>query len=197
MKSNTHVLWRELRLWSLLCLGLLSPWMAQAQLVRLDTTEGVILIELNQEAAPKTVKNFMQYMQAGHYNGLIFHRVIPTFMIQAGGYDAKHKERATRPGGLELESRNGLLNQRGTIAMARRAEPNSAGAQWFINVVDNPFLDAERARDGHGYAVFGKVVEGMDVVDRIKDIPTEKAPPFFENLPVKPVIIKKATLEKN
>jgi peptidyl-prolyl cis-trans isomerase A (cyclophilin A) len=155
---------------------------------------GDIVVELDADKAPKTVANFLQYVKAGQYNGTIFHRVIENFMIQGGGMTPDMKEKPTRPP-IPLESRNGLSNVRGTIAMARTMDPNSATAQFFINVKDNPFLDAANARDGNGYAVFGKVVEGLDVVDKIKAVPTGNKPPH-QNVPLEPVVIKKATVEK-
>lgn len=167
---------------------------AQAQRVKLATSAGDIVLELDREKAPKTVDNFLQYVRAGHYNGTIFHRVIPTFMIQGGGMDAKMAEKPTRAP-IPLEARNGLSNVRGSVAMARTMDPNSASAQFFINVVDNAFLDAANARDGHGYAVFGKVVEGLDVVDKIRDVPTASRGPH-QNVPTMPVTIQKATVEK-
>jgi peptidyl-prolyl cis-trans isomerase A (cyclophilin A) len=167
---------------------------ALAQRVKLATSAGDIVLELDREKAPKTVDNFLQYVRAGHYNGTIFHRVIPTFMIQGGGMDAKMAEKPTRAP-IPLEARNGLSNVRGSVAMARTMDPNSASAQFFINVVDNAFLDAANARDGHGYAVFGKVVEGLDVVDKIRDVPTASRGPH-QNVPTMPVTIQKATVEK-
>ena len=163
---------------------------AWAQKVKLETTAGNIVIELDAAKAPKTVDNFVQYVKAGHYDGTIFHRVIPNFMIQGGGMTADRREKPTRAP-IPLEARNGLVNTRGTVAMARTPDPNSATAQFFINVVDNAFLDAANARDGFGYAVFGKVVSGMDVVDRIRGGAT--GPGDFPN---EPVVIKHATLEK-
>jgi len=171
---------------------LLGP--AFAQKVKLATSAGDIVIELDAEKAPKTVDNFVQYVKAGHYDGTVFHRVIPGFMIQGGGMKPDLSEKPTRAP-IPLESRNGLLNQRGTVAMARTGDPNSATSQFFINVVDNAFLDQANSRDGNGYAVFGKVIEGMDVADKIVAVPTKNAGPF-QNVPVTPVIIKKATLEK-
>jgi peptidyl-prolyl cis-trans isomerase A (cyclophilin A) len=162
--------------------------------VKLATSEGDIVVELHRDKAPKTVDNFVQYVKAGHYDGTIFHRVIPTFMIQGGGMKPDMSEKSTRAP-IALESRTGLSNTRGTLAMARTMDPNSATAQFFINVTDNPFLDQPNARDGNGYAVFGKVVSGMEVVDKIKAVPTQNAGPH-QNVPVKPVVIKKATLEK-
>lgn len=177
---------------ALLCLALAGP--ALAQKVRLATSAGDIVVELDREKAPKTVDNFLQYVKDGHYDGTIFHRVIPGFMIQGGGFDPGMKQKNTRAP-IPLESRNGLSNARGTIAMARTAVPDSATAQFFINVVDNTMLDQAQSRDGQGYAVFGKVVGGMDVVDKIKDVPTASAG-MHQNVPVTPVVIKKATLEK-
>ena len=161
--------------------------------VALETSEGKIVIELAPKEAPKSVDNFLTYVKAGHYDGTVFHRVIPTFMIQGGGFAADMSERPTRPP-IPIESKNGLKNARGAVAMARRADPNSATAQFFINVVDNPRLDYP-AHDGHGYAVFGKVVEGMEVVDKIRDVPTENRGPH-QNVPVKPVTIKSARVVK-
>lgn len=161
-----------------------------AQKVRLATSEGDIVLELDPAKAPKSVANFLQYVKSGHYNGTVFHRVISTFMIQGGGMTADLKEKATRPA-IELESRNGLVNQRGTVAMARTSDPNSATSQFFINVKDNDFLNQSQSRDGNGYAVFGKVVSGMEVVDKIKAVPTGPG-----DVPLKPVIIKQATVEK-
>jgi len=165
-----------------------------AQTVRLSTSQGDIVVQLDAAKAPKTVDNFVQYVKAGHYNGTIFHRVIDGFMIQGGGMTADMKEKPTRAP-IPLESRNGLNNQRGTIAMARTMDPNSATAQFFINVKDNAFLDAEQSRDGQGYAVFGKVVQGMDVVDKIRKVPTGQKG-MHGDVPLSPVLIKQATLEK-
>jgi len=163
---------------------------ALAQKVKLETSAGDIVIELDAAKAPNSVDNFLKYVKAGHYNGTVFHRVISNFMIQGGGMTTDLKEKPTRPP-IGLESRNGLTNQRGTVAMARTNDPNSATAQFFINVKDNDFLNQANARDGNGYAVFGKVVEGMDVVDKIRAVPTGAG-----DVPVTPVVIKKATVEK-
>jgi len=163
---------------------------ALAQKVKLETTAGNIVIELNAAKAPKSVDNFLQYVKSGHYNGTVFHRVINNFMIQGGGMTADMKEKPTRPP-IELESRNGLTNDRGTVAMARTSDPNSATSQFFINVKDNAFLNQAQARDGNGYAVFGKVIEGMDVVDKIRAVPTGPG-----DVPLSPVVIKRATVEK-
>jgi peptidyl-prolyl cis-trans isomerase A (cyclophilin A) len=170
--------------------ALFASGAALAQKVRLATSAGDIVVELDPAKAPKSVANFLQYVKAGHYDGTIFHRVIANFMIQGGGMTADMKEKETRAP-IPLESKNGLLNQRGTLAMARTPDPNSATAQFFINVKDNDFLNQANSRDGNGYAVFGKVVEGMDVVDKIKATPTGPG-----DVPVQPVIIKKATVEK-
>lgn len=171
-----------------------TTFAAHAQKVRLATTAGDIVVELDAAKAPKTVDNFVQYVKAGHYNGTIFHRVIDNFMIQGGGMTADMSEKATRAP-IPLESRNGLTNQRGTIAMARTPDPNSATAQFFINLKDNDFLNAEKTRDGHGYAVFGKVVQGMDVVDRIRTAKTGDKN-GHQNVPLEPIVIKQATVEK-
>ncbi len=177
-----------------LALALSVPFVVQAQKVRLATSLGDIVVELDPAKAPKSVDNFVQYVKAGHYDGTIFHRVIPTFMIQGGGMTADMKEKATRAP-IPLESRNGLQNLRGAIAMARTPDPNSATSQFFINVQDNPFLDQPNSADGNGYAVFGKVVAGLDVVDKIRAVATgTKA--GHRDVPVDPVTIKKATLEK-
>lgn len=167
---------------------------AFAQTVRLATSAGDIVVELDAAKAPKTVDNFVQYVKAGHYDGTIFHRVIPGFMVQGGGMKPDLKEKPTRKP-IALESRNGLSNARGTLAMARTMVPDSATAQFFINVADNSFLDQPNARDGNGYAVFGRVTAGMDVVDKIVATPTTSSGPH-QNVPVTPVIIRKATLEK-
>jgi len=184
---------------SLFCAAAVALLMAAApawaqQKVLLATSEGDIVLELDRAKAPKTVDNFLTYVKAGHYDGTIFHRVIPSFMIQGGGMNPDMSQKKTLSP-IPLESRNGLSNVRGSVAMARTGDPNSATAQFFINVVDNAPLDQANARDGHGYAVFGKVVAGMDVVDKIRAVPTQSAG-MHQNVPVKPVVIRKATLEK-
>ena len=189
MNPSRH--WLTALLASTALLAALPAW---AQKVRLATSQGDIVVELDAEKAPKTVANFMAYVKAGHYDGLIFHRVIPTFMVQTGGYKPDLSEKPVRAA-IPLESRNGLSNVRGSLAMARTGIPDSATSQFFINVVDNLFLDQPNARDGNGYAVFGKVIEGMDVVDKIKDVPTQPKGQH-ENLPVTTVTIRKATVEK-
>jgi peptidyl-prolyl cis-trans isomerase A (cyclophilin A) len=177
----------------LLASALTSAWSQTTQRVRLDTDMGSITLELDAAKAPITVRNFVQYVQDGHYNGTVFHRVIPDFMIQGGGFTPNMAQKPTREP-IAIESRNGLRNVRGTIAMARTMVPDSATAQFFINVKDNDFLDQANSRDGHGYAVFGRVVAGMDVVDRIRQVPTGNRG-GHQNVPLQPVTILKATLE--
>jgi cyclophilin family peptidyl-prolyl cis-trans isomerase len=160
--------------------------------VKLETSLGNIVLQLDAQKAPLTTANFLEYVKAGHYDGLVFHRVIPNFMIQGGGYDEKMKERSTRAP-IKNEASNGLKNVRGSVAMARTSNPNSATSQFFINHGDNDFLDYP-GQDGYGYAVFGMVVEGLDVMDKIAATPTGNAPPFGRDVPVTPVVIKKATL---
>lgn len=182
--------------------ALLAAAGACAQVVKLQTSEGDIRIALNAEKAPKTVANFLQYVKAGHYNGVVFHRVIDGFMIQTGGYDARLAQRPnqvlqprpTKPP-IPLESHNGLSNVRGSVAMARTNDPNSATAQFFINVADNVNLDGQPDNPSTGYAVFGQVIDGMDVVDKIRLEPVS-AYQVHQHLPVKPILITKATVEK-
>ncbi len=165
--------------------------------VKLETTHGDIVLELFGDKAPITVQNFLRYVKDGHYDGLIFHRIIPTFMIQGGGYTPELQERTERlRDPIKNEWKNGLKNLRGTIAMARTQAPDSATAQFFINVVDNDRLDGPIS-GGAGYCVFGHVVEGMDVVDKIKDIEVTDHPKLAgmgKVVPVEPVIIKSAKL---
>ncbi len=144
---------------------------AGASRIVISTSMGDIKAELYPDKAPATVKNFLEYVSKGHYTGTIFHRVIPTFMIQGGGYTEKMEEKPTGPG-IKNEGGNGLKNERGTLAMARTSDPDSASAQFFINVVDNSFLNKDENPDGFGYAVFGKVTEGLEIVDKIKDVET-------------------------
>jgi peptidyl-prolyl cis-trans isomerase A (cyclophilin A) len=167
---------------------------AMAQTVKITTNQGDIIVQLEAAKAPKSVENFLQYAKAGHYNGTIFHRVIDGFMIQGGGFTPDMQQKPTRPP-IPLESRNGLSNVRGTLAMARTNVPDSATSQFFINVKDNGFLDSARSPDGNGYAVFGKVTQGMDVVDKIRKVETSQRGPFGD-VPVQPVIIKQVTIEK-
>ncbi|MCE2909649.1 MAG: peptidylprolyl isomerase [Burkholderiaceae bacterium] len=172
------------------CLVLAAALPAWAQKVRLATSAGDIVLQLDADKAPVTVANFLAYVRAGHYDGTVFHRVIDGFMIQGGGMDARLREKPTRAP-IRLEAGNGLSNVRGAVAMARTSNPDSATAQFFINVVDNPRLDTF----GGGYAVFGQVVQGLDVVDRIKAVPTQPQGPH-QNVPVSPVTITKATVEQ-
>ena len=159
--------------------------------VELETTMGNIVIELNQEKAPNTVANFLEYVKSGHYDGTIFHRVIDGFMIQGGGMDANMKEKSTNAP-IKNEADNGLKNEVGTIAMARTSDPHSATAQFFINVKDNSFLNfSGKNPQGWGYAVFGKVTEGMDIVNKIKGVPTGKYG-FHADVPTTPVVITHA-----
>ena len=158
--------------------------------VRLVTNLGEIEIELYPDKAPVTVKNFLAYVDAGFYNGTMFHRVIPGFMIQGGGLDQKMNEKQMRPP-IKNEADNGLKNLTGTIAMARASDPHSATAQFFFNLKDNEFLNHRaKSKQAWGYAVFGKVVNGMDVVRRIESMPTHTVY-FYENVPVKEVVIQR------
>lgn len=165
-----------------------------AQKVKLSTSLGDIVIELDATKAPRSAANFLQYVNDGHYNGTVFHRVIDNFMIQGGGMLPDMSQKPTRAP-IPLESRNGLDNARGTVAMARTNDPNSATAQFFINLKDNQFLNASRSADGNGYAVFGKVIAGMDVVEKIRGVPTTSQGPY-QNVPAEPVLIKQASVEK-
>ncbi|HEY0491632.1 MAG TPA: peptidylprolyl isomerase [Telluria sp.] len=166
-----------------------AAFAAEAPQVSIKTSMGEIVLELDQEKAPKSSANFLAYVKSGFYKGTIFHRVIDGFMIQAGGYDAKLQPKRTR-NAIPIESKNGLSNVAYSVAMARGDNPNSATSQWFINVVDNPGLDFPGS-DGHGYAVFGKVVKGHEVVDKIKGVLVDDKP-GFQNVPVIPVVIESA-----
>lgn len=160
--------------------------------VALDTSKGKIVLELDADKAPQTVSNFLTYVDAGFYDGTIFHRVIPGFMIQGGGFSAEMQQKQTRPP-IQNEADNGLLNQRGTIAMARTPDPHSATAQFFINTVDNDFLNHKgKSQQNWGYAVFGLVVEGIDVVDEISRIKTVSRG-THRDVPAQPVVIVGAT----
>jgi len=161
--------------------------------VDIKTSLGTIRLELYPDKAPKTVENFLQYVKDGHYNGTIFHRVIDGFMIQGGGFDKSYNQKPTRKP-IENEAKNGLKNDVGTVAMARTPAPHTASAQFFINLNNNEFLNAERAQDGWGYAVFGKVVSGMDVVTRIAKTPTGAAGPFRSDVPKQAVLIESVTV---
>ena len=164
-----------------------------APAVKFQTTMGDFVVEVYPERAPKTVDNFLQYVKAKHYDGTIFHRVIGNFMVQGGGYTKSYSQKPTRPP-VMLEASNGLTNDLGTIAMARTNDPNSATSQFFINVKDNPFLNAKGKSDG--YTVFGKVISGMDVIEKIKQVPTGSGGEFRSDVPATPIIINAATLVK-
>jgi peptidyl-prolyl cis-trans isomerase A (cyclophilin A) len=216
-----------------LSLGLGLGWMpgtaaaAGSPQVKFATSAGDFVVELYPDKAPRTVENFLRYVRDKHYDGTVFHRVIPNFMVQGGGYDARYVEKPTRPPvkheGREALARGGPRNVVGTLAMARTGDPDSAGAQFFINVKDNAFLDPvvvppgdpvarfeyqgrvyqnvpraqlENAPPLYGYTVFGKVVSGMDVIDRIKAVPTGPGGPFATDVPKTPVVINSATLLK-
>lgn len=178
-----------------LSLALLLPLAATADnpQVTMETSEGTVVIELHQDKAPVTVANFLQYVDQGYYNGTVFHRVIPRFMIQGGGFTRDYQQKDTLAP-ITNEANNGLRNLRGTLAMARTSDPHSASSQFFINTVNNPNLDhrGENA-SGWGYAVFGKVVKGMDVVDRISALPTGRGTLNgmpASDVPNRPVIIR-------
>lgn len=160
--------------------------------VVIETTMGSFTIELDAARAPKTVQNFLAYVDAGHYTGTIFHRVIDGFMVQGGGYDAAYDKKSTRAP-IMNEADNGVKNERGTVAMARTNDPHSATAQFFVNVSDNTFLNHKSKTDREwGYTVFGKVVNGMDVVDRIKAVKTGEQGPFAKDAPLEAVSIVSA-----
>ena len=162
--------------------------------VKIETNMGAFTVELNEKAAPKTVANFLAYVKSGFYKNTLFHRVIPNFMIQGGGFVSGMDEKDTRAP-IPIESRNGLSNARGTIAMARTNDPNSATSQFFINVKDNHFLNANASRDGYGYTVFGKVIAGMNTVDAIAPVKTHSVG-YFDDVPIRDVVIKKMTIVK-
>ncbi|EGB16018.1 Peptidylprolyl isomerase [Pseudodesulfovibrio mercurii] len=162
-------------------------------MIKMETSMGDIVIELDFDKAPKTAANFQQYVEEGFYDGLIFHRVIDNFMIQGGGMDKNMKEKATRAP-IKNEANNGLTNDKYTLAMARTMDPHSASSQFFINVKDNGFLNfSSETPQGWGYAVFGKVVEGQDVVDKIKGVATGRHG-FHDDVPAEPVLIEKASV---
>ena len=161
--------------------------------VELDTNMGAIVIELNEEKAPKTVENFLNYVKSGHYDGTIFHRIIDGFMIQGGGMDADMNEKSTNKP-VENEADNGLKNDAGTIAMARTQDPHSATSQFFVNVKDNDFLNhSGKNMQGWGYTVFGKVTSGMDVIEKMRGVPTGRFG-MHADVPKEPVVINSATI---
>ncbi|MBT9461445.1 MAG: peptidyl-prolyl cis-trans isomerase [Rugosibacter sp.] len=159
-------------------------------MIKLTTNHGVITLELNAEKAPKTVANFIDYVQKGQFDNTIFHRIIPGFMVQGGGFEPGMKQ---KPVGapIDNEANNGLGNNYYTVAMARTSDPHSATAQFFINVADNDFLNYGTCQDGWGYCVFGQVVEGKDIVDKIKAVPTSTVS-FHQNVPTEDVVIERA-----
>jgi len=204
-----------------------SAFAAEPPQVRFSTTAGDFVVEVYPDKAPKTVENFLRYVKDKHYDGTVFHRVIDNFMVQGGGYDKRYAQKPTRAPvpheGREALAKGGPKNVRGTLAMARTSDPNSASAQFFINVKDNSFLDPvpippgdpvprfeyqgrvylnearatlEKAPQLYGYTVFGRVVSGMDVIDRIKSVPTGPGGPFPSDVPTTPVVIESATLVK-
>ena len=177
-----------------LALGLCSlTALAANPHVALKTSQGTVEVELYPEQAPKTVANFTQYVKDGFYDGTLFHRVIDGFMVQGGGFDRTFKEKPTRAS-IPNEANNGLKNEPGTLAMARTSDPNSASAQFFINVADNAFLNYRApTTQGYGYAVFGRVVKGMHVVNRIAKSRTTRQG-MYQDVPATPVLIEKATL---
>ena len=170
---------------------ILSTAAVAAPSVEMQTSMGKIVIELDSEKAPVTVKNFLQYAKDGFYNGTVFHRVMDGFMIQGGGF-TKDMDQKTPDKPIANEAKNGLKNDRGTIAMARTQDPHSATAQFFINHKDNAMLDYP-SRDGWGYAVFGKVTKGMDIVDKIAKVPTGNRS-GHQNVPIEPVVIQSITI---
>ncbi|MRR51070.1 MAG: peptidylprolyl isomerase [Rhodocyclaceae bacterium] len=164
-------------------------------MIKLHTSFGAITLELDADKAPKTVTNFIEYVQSGQFDNTVFHRVIPGFMIQGGGFEPGMKQKAVRApieNEAEMSFKAGLKNSRGTIAMARTSDPHSATAQFFINLVDNDFLDFKAANSqGWGYCVFGKVVDGMDVVDKIQGVKTGRSG-FHQDVPLEDVVIERA-----
>lgn len=175
-----------------------EAWAQAPAQVKFATTAGDFVVEVYPDKAPKTVDNFLQYVKDKHYDGTIFHRVIPNFMIQGGGFDAQYVQKKTRAPvpheGREALAKGGQKNVVGTLAMARTNDPQSATAQFFINVKDNAFLDP--TADQYGYTVFGKVTSGMDVIQKIKAVPTGPAGPFGSDVPKTPILINSATLVK-
>ena len=165
-----------------------APKAASSSFVQVTTTLGSFTLELNAERAPLTVAHFLKYVDQGHYTGTIFHRVVANFVIQGGGFDSSYKV-VPAPAKVVNESGNGLTNERGTVGMARTQDPHGSDAQFYVNLYDNEALDPNKTR--WGYAVFGKVVQGMDVVDRIGNVPTGVRGPFKEDAPLQPVVIQK------
>ncbi|MBW7859740.1 MAG: peptidyl-prolyl cis-trans isomerase [Rhodocyclaceae bacterium] len=182
-----------MKLWiaALLLLGTLGSALAANPKVEVRTSHGVIILELNEKEAPISVDNFLKYVTTGYYDGTIFHRVIDGFMVQGGGFDAEMRQKPTLAP-IQNEAKNGLRNVQGSIAMARTSNPHSASAQFFINLVDNRALDYP-SRDGWGYAVFGRVISGFEVVQAIGKVATGSVGPY-QNVPSKPVIVESMRL---
>ena len=194
MTMQWNTMTRRAALAGLTLAALASPVFADtAPQVKFDTSLGSFVVEVYPDKAPKTVENFLLYVKTKQYDGTIFHRVIPNFMVQGGGYNAKYEEKIARPP-IPLEAQNGLKNETGTIAMARTSEPNSARAQFFVNVKDNASLNAKGAADG--YTVFGRVISGMETINKIRDVPTGSGGPFPTDAPQTPVLINSATQVK-
>ena len=190
--------WAILSLCLGLALGVGSVAAQDAPKVKFTTTAGDFVVEVYPDKAPRTVENFLRYVSDKHYDGTIFHRVINNFMVQGGGFDTRYVQKPTRAPvpheGREALAKGGPRNVPGTVAMARTSDPHSATAQFFINVKDNAFLDP--SGNNPGYTVFGRVVSGMDVIDRIKTMPTGAGGPFASDVPATPVVIQSATLLK-
>jgi peptidyl-prolyl cis-trans isomerase A (cyclophilin A) len=186
--KNIRIVWLACATWLSV-----TPHVLAGDKVNIITSAGTIQIELENEKAPITTSNFLQYIKSGHYQGTTFHRVVKDFMIQGGGLTEDLVDKPTLSP-IRLESRNGLRNQRGTVAMARTGMPDSATSQFFINLVDNRFLDWDQSRDGRGYAVFGHVTKGMDIVDKISQAQVSPRG-THQHVPTKPIIIQKTTLE--
>ena len=185
----------------LMCFVLTAKAQSTNPQVKFVTSAGEFIVEVYPDKTPKTAENFLSYVRDGHYNGTLFHRVINNFMVQGGGYDTKYNEKNTRPPikheGAEAKANGGLRNTVGTLSMARTNNPHSASAQFFINVKDNDFLDHQSTTSqGWGYVAFGKVISGMDVINRIKALPTGPGGPFPTDVPQTPVVIQSATLVK-
>ena len=197
MQASTTRLVRRVFLSACSIAVLAMPAWAEATVaapkVVFQTTLGEFVVEVYPDKAPKTVENFLRYVKDKQYDGTIFHRVSPNFMVQGGGYTAKLEEKIVRPP-IPLEAQNGLKHEMGTIAMARTNEPNSARAQFFVNVKENTFLNAKGSADG--YTVFGRVVSGMETIEKIKNVPTGSAGSFPTDVPKTPVLINSATLVK-
>ena len=195
MNKPWNLLGRRAALSALALVAISSPVFAAdaAPQVKFETSLGNFVVEVYPDKAPKTVENFLLYVKSKQYDGTIFHRVIPNFMVQGGGYTVKYDEKITRPP-VPLEAQNGLKHETGTIAMARTNDPNSARAQFFVNVKENAFLNAKGPSDG--YTVFGRVVSGMETINKIKDVPTSSGGPFPSDVPKTPVLINSATLVK-